>query len=49
MCRLLRIPAQRAVARQAQLPVSAVGPLTFFFGVKPHMGRDRADQNLRFA
>lgn len=40
---------RRALGRQALLPVAGIGALTLFFRIKLHMGRYRADENVRFA
>jgi len=40
--------SRRALGRQALLPVAAIGALTLLFRIKLHMGRDRADENVRF-
>lgn len=39
---------RRALRRQALLPVARIGALTLFFRIKLHMGRYRADENVRF-
>lgn len=40
---------RRALGRQALLPVAGIGALTLLFRIKLHMGRYRADENVRFA
>lgn len=35
-----------APARQALLPVAAIGALALFFRIKMHVGRDRADKHI---
>jgi hypothetical protein len=40
--------SRRALGRQALLPVAAIGALTLLFRIKLHMGRDRADEYVRF-
>ena len=37
-----------ALGRQALLPVAGIGALTLLFRIKLHMGRYRADENVRF-
>lgn len=38
---------RRALGRQALLPVAGIGALTLLFRIKLHMGRYRADENVR--